>query len=268
MKLLRNPNFTKSAYNLLEVAVIMENCKMRSSSSKNIENISSEAPALVVLLKSLDRESRSLIATLKTDVKEESVQENKESDIVYCDGLQEIVNNMFSTNLTRTNNVPDFQSIFVEGLSEKELNVLETGDTRRNIKFDQVNVAWRTAANITLSCSRFQAELLNHPVAKTMEELFKLLSVLVATNKITGTFYNTLKNIFISNLLYIGRKFSQVYQCLYNSTFKKCIQVVCNDLQFQKKKKKTFNIFMRVSRSISNYRAYYFLPFSKKHFLI
>lgn len=185
MKLLRNPNFTKSAYNLLEVAVIMENCKMRSSSSKNIENISSEAPALVVLLKSLDRESRSLIATLKTDVKEESVQENKESDIVYCDGLQEIVNNMFSTNLTRTNNVPDFQSIFVEGLSEKELNVLETGDTRRNIKFDQVNVAWRTAANITLSCSRFQAELLNHPVAKTMEELFKLLSVLVATNKIT-----------------------------------------------------------------------------------
>ncbi|XP_051169183.1 lysosomal-trafficking regulator isoform X2 [Leptopilina boulardi] len=184
LKLLLNPDFTKSAYNLLEVSVIMENCEMRCKYSQNFENINSEAPALSVLLKALDRESVSLIATLETDVKERIVQEGTEPNIICCDDLEDIVNNMFFSNLSKTNEVLHFGSIFAENVLEKKVNVLKTNETCRKIKFDQANIAWRTAANVTLCSSRFQTELLKHPVAKTMEELLKLLSVLVATNKI------------------------------------------------------------------------------------
>lgn len=165
----------------------MENYNIVYNDKHCFEAINGKTPVLSAMLKNLYRESIALIMNLETDIKEQMT--HKETELDKIDDSEDSAKSVFALCLTQTYSVTNFKKIFSESLWEKKLNVLEINDTCRKIKLGQANAAWRTAANIVLHSQNFHIKLLKHPVAKTMEELLKLLSVLVATGKIKGKVY-------------------------------------------------------------------------------
>ncbi|XP_043270510.1 lysosomal-trafficking regulator isoform X2 [Venturia canescens] len=218
LSLLPNPSFTRHVYSLLEVVVIMEIWKSVCEDPSELRV--SEAPALSALFHALERETNGLIDLLET-FRSQSLQEiiqetRKHRADRFCtnfDNKYSYTDNDHSTNIDDAPDQfhPNYEStkglkddtissdeLFQSAEEDKTLQDREKIDKdlrrldsdvnfRNNVCLFQASAAWRAAAGVALSSPRFRSELSQHPLAEKSLKLFKILAVLIATDKIKDT---------------------------------------------------------------------------------
>lgn len=212
--------FTRSVYALLEVTVTVEIWKI-CKELDNTEN--TEAPAIKFLFETLDRETNRLFGSLQC-LKElrvgEKVDQQGENDApdMHSDnqGVElsavkdlrtktaEAIEGLDDTTLSQLpesdihreqlENKTDTIDVAISNsfekfhfLKEEAIEMRDDGNTSYN-KFNlhQVSAAWRAAAGVALCSPKFRTELSTHPVSSKSLNLFKLLTVGIATDSIGG----------------------------------------------------------------------------------
>lgn len=216
--LLPNPAFTRHVYALLEVAVVMEIWK--SVCEDPTEFRIAEAPALGALFEALDRETTDVLDDLQNlcDGKIEEVIDESRSRVKHAksrkliddreysytgrDGKIEksslvddlsTVGKIVQRNKENAERVGSNEESFYTADEEKMKIVDEDNRTAKNdetlqkkVCLFQASAAWRAAAGVALSSPRFRVELSRHPLSGKAMRLFKVLAVLIATDRIKG----------------------------------------------------------------------------------
>ena len=241
LRLLPNPVFTRHVYTLLEVTVIMEIWK--SVCEDPIELRISEAPALAALFEALERETSELLnllenlkggtaddiideprQKLRLKTKKSSSQESGWSQLnrsgekiyLYSERVKSTEKSFAKNeNLSSCGGQKDSECDELLRIGEdKKFREDLTGqkdkfggeseeNVRRKVCLFQASAAWRAAAGVALSSPRFREELSRHALSEKAMRLFKVLAVLIATDRIKGKLH-TCNSLFLVTVIAIG----------------------------------------------------------------
>lgn len=208
--------FTRSVYALLEVIVTVEIWRI-CKELDNTEN--TETPAMKFLFETLDRETNRLFDSLQclkelrvgekadqqgenntpdmhsdnqgvelsaVDLRtktaetveglDDTLSQLPESDIHY-----EQLENKTDINVAISNSFEKFHYLIEEAIEVRDGNA-----SYNKFSLHQASAAWRAAAGVALCSPKFRTELSIHPVSSKSLNLFKLLTVGIATDSIEG----------------------------------------------------------------------------------
>ncbi|XP_024939057.1 lysosomal-trafficking regulator isoform X2 [Cephus cinctus] len=194
LDLLPEPAFTRTVYALLEVTVIMEIWKTCCEDPADDQKV--ETPALTSLLNLLEKETLTLLDVLGQRKEEQvqiedSMEQNLKQKNKVGDGDSLHKHNDTQTEATTNKTDSKTDSDVSSELNErstfpKDDSLLHMDDLLKS-SLQQASAAWRAAAGVSLCSPKFRLELSKHSVSEKSVQLFKLLAICVASDRINDS---------------------------------------------------------------------------------